>query len=463
MAIIGQQNINIGAENEAAGSDNLYQAFNKVQNNFTTLFGLASPYTAYVGNSGISTYADSASGQVFITNTGVTSISAGTGVTLSGTTGNVIISATGNGVAGVTNVNVTSSTLNVSGAPIVSAGNIVVDLPLIPTGPSFAAGEYTAPTITVDNYGRITQVANTVGVGTVTSVAIQAMGDGLSITNSPITSNGIIEITNTGVTKLNAGTGISLSGDTGEVTISSINTNQGTVTRIEVTSNTLNVTGSPITSDGIIGIELPSNVTVNAFQANTITANTTLSSLGNLVVAGNATLNTLTANTATANFLGHFDGKIGNVTPNTGAFTTVTASGNINATGNVTANYVISNNEVVMNQASVINGGALLFTASNTSNVSLANYTAFFGNPDPQNTAFILPGVDGTAYSILGTDGQANTLGYATLGWKTVITQYVSVLLRNGTSTVFVPPNPVRRKEDIMLRDGTSYAAVTLY
>ena len=114
MAIIGQQNINIGAENEAAGSDNLYQAFNKVQNNFTTLFELASPYTSYVGNGGISTYADSANGQVFITNTGVTSISAGTGVTLSATTGNVIISATGNGNAGVTNVNVTSSTLNVS-------------------------------------------------------------------------------------------------------------------------------------------------------------------------------------------------------------------------------------------------------------------------------------------------------------------------------------------------------------
>lgn len=463
MAIIGQQNINIGAENEAAGSDNLYQAFNKVQNNFTTLFGLASPYTAYVGNGGISTYADSSSGQVFITNTGVTSISAGTGVTLSATTGDVIISATGNGSTGVTNVNVTSSTLNVSGAPIVSAGNIVVDLPLIPTGPSFAAGEYIAPTITIDNYGRITQVANTAGVGTVTSVAIQAVGDGLSITNSPITSNGIIDITNTGVTRLNAGTGISLSGNTGEVTISSINTNQGTVTRIEVTSNTLNVTGSPITSDGTIGIELPANVTTNTFEANVITANTTLSSLGNLIVAGNTTLNTLTANTATANFLGHFDGKIGNVTPNTGAFTTVTASATINATGNLTANYVISNNEVVMNQASVINGGALLFTASNTSNIELANYTAFFGNPDPQNTAFILPGVDGTVYSVLGTDGQANTLGYATLGWKTVITQYVSVLLRNGTSTVYVPPNPVRRKEDIMLRDGTSYAAVTLY
>ena len=463
MAIIGQQNINIGAENEAAGSDNLYQAFNKVQNNFTTLFNLGSPYTSYIGNAGISTYADPASGQVFITNTGVTSISAGTGVTLSGTTGNVIISATGNGNVGVTNVNVTSSTLNVSGAPIVSAGNIVVDLPLIPTGPTFSAGEYIAPTLTVDNYGRITSIANTSGTGTVTSVAIQAVGQGLTITNSPITSSGIIEITNTGVTRINAGTGILLSGSSGEVTISSTNINQGTVTRIEVTSNTLNVTGSPITSDGTINIELPSNVVIDTFEANVITANVTLESLGDLIVAGNANVDVLNANTATANFTGHFDGIIGNSTPNVGSFTTVSASANVNVTGNVTANYISSNNEVIMNQASVINGGALLFTAANTSNVAVANYTAFFGNPSPQNTAFVLPAVDGTVYSVLGTDGQANTLGYATLGWKTVITQYMSVLLRDGTSTVFVPPTPVRRKEDIMLRDGTSYAAVTLY
>lgn len=465
MAIIGQQNINIGAENEAAGSDNLYQAFNKVQNNFTTLFNTASPINSYVGNAGISTYADSANGQVFITNTGVTSIAAGTGIVLSGTTGNVIISATGgaNGGGGtVTNVNVISSTLEISGAPIVSEGNISVELPLIPTGAAFAAGEYNAPTLTVDDYGRITAIANTVGVGTVTSVAIQAVGDGLSIANSPITSDGIIEITNTGVTKLNAGTGITISGNTGEVTISSTNTNLGTVTRIEVTSSTLTVTGSPITSDGTINIEVPSNVALDSFEANTITANVTLRSLGDLVVDGNANVDVLNANTATGNFTGHFDGKIGNTTPNTGSFTTVSAAAG-EVTGNIRANYIQSNNEVIMNQASVINGGALLFTADNTSNVEVANYTAFFGNPDPQNTTFVLPALDGTPYSVLGTDGQANTLGYATLGWKTVITQYVSVLLRDGTSTVFVPPTPVRRKEDIMLRDGTSYASVTLY
>lgn len=461
MAIIGQQNINIGAENEAAGSDNLYQAFNKVQNNFTTLFNLASPYTSYIGNAGISTYADPASGQVFITNTGVTSISAGTGVTLSGTTGNVIISATGNGTSGVTNVNVVSSTLEVSGAPIVSSGNININLPLIPLGPNFAAGQYVSPTLTVDNYGRITEISNTVSVGTVTSVAIEAVGQGLSVTNSPITSNGIIQITNTGVTKINAGTGISLSGDSGEVTISSLNINQGTMTRLEVNSNTLTITGSPVTTEGNIGIELPSNITLDNFTANVITANVSLDTV-DLEVSGNANINALTANSINASFDGSFNGIIGNVTPNIAAFTNVTISSNANLSGNLFANYVIANKELIADQTSIINGGALLFTTANTSDTNVAPFTAFFGSPSPTNTVFVLPGSDGTVYSVLGTDGQANTAGAATLGWKTIVTQYINVEQRDG-NTVYVPPSPVRRNEDILLRDGTTFASVTLY
>lgn len=463
MAIIGQQNINIGAENQATGSDNLYDAFNKVQNNFTRLFDLASPYNSYIGSSGISTFANSSSGQVFITNTGVTSISAGTGITLSSTTGDVIISASGgsNGAAGVTNVNVISNTLDVTGAPIVSQGNISINLPLIPLGPAFAAGQYVAPTLTVDNYGRITEIANTESVGTVTSVAVQAVGQGLSISNSPITSNGIIQITNTGVTRINAGTGISVSGDAGEVTISSLNINQGTMTRLEVNSNTLIVTGSPVTTEGIVEIELPANISLNVFEANTIEANTLITT-PQLTVTGNATIGNLSATTIGSNFVGTFNGVIGNVTPNLGSFTRITASANVNVTGNVTANYVTVNYESISNQASIINGGSLLFTNANTSNTTVANYTAFFGNPNPTNTAFILPGVDGYAYSVLGTDGQANTVGAATLGWKTVVTQYVSVLQRNA-NTVLVPPTVVRRNQDVMLRDGTSFANVTLY
>lgn len=58
------------------------------------------------------------------------------------------------------------------------------------------------------------------GNGSVTSVAASA-GTGISITGSPITGSGTLGITNTGVTQLTAGTGISVSGSTGNVTVSS--------------------------------------------------------------------------------------------------------------------------------------------------------------------------------------------------------------------------------------------------
>ena len=150
MAITGQQPLNIGAENQIAGSDSLYVAFNKIQNNFTTLFTQASPFTTFTGTDGISTTSNTLSGTVTITNTGVTGITAGTGIAISGSTGNVIISATGDGNIGVTSVGITSDTLDVSNTPVVSTGNIVVNLPTLPTDDDFAAGDYTAPTVTVE-------------------------------------------------------------------------------------------------------------------------------------------------------------------------------------------------------------------------------------------------------------------------------------------------------------------------
>lgn len=59
--------------------------------------------------------------------------------------------------------------------------------------------------------------AGDVGVG-VTSVAA-TNGTGISISGSPITSSGTLTITNTGVTSITAGTGISVSASTGSVTI----------------------------------------------------------------------------------------------------------------------------------------------------------------------------------------------------------------------------------------------------
>jgi len=284
MAISGVQVINIGLQNESAGSDSLYVAFNKTKDNFTTLFSCASPYNTFTGNTGIGITANSNSGTVDILNTGVTSIVAGTGISINQSNGAVTITNTGgngNG-AGVTSVGVTSSTLSVSGSPIVSAGNITLNLPTYAN----LAGTYTYPTVTVDTYGRVTAIANANSVGTVTSVGITP-GTGIQVTGSPITTTGNINIINTGVTRLTAGTGISLSGSNGNVTISTANLG-GTVTSIGVSSTSLSVTGSPVTTTGTITVDLNANTTI----AGRLTANT-------IVLAGSEDL----AASAAANLL----------------------------------------------------------------------------------------------------------------------------------------------------------------
>ena len=262
MAISGLQVINIGIQNESIGSDSLYTAFNKVKTNFATLFGNSSPYNTFTGNLGIAVTANSTLGTVDITNTGVLSIIAGTGVTIDQANGNVTISSTGGGGNGggtVTSVGVAAASatrLTVSGSPIVSSGTITMDLAT--TG--VTSGTYTYPTLSVDNYGRILSIANAASVGTVTEVGITP-GAGIQVTGSPVTSSGTMTITNTGVTRLNAGSGISLSGSNGNVTISTA-TGAGTVTSVSVTSTSLTVTGSPIVNAGTISVDIPANVAV---------------------------------------------------------------------------------------------------------------------------------------------------------------------------------------------------------
>ena len=263
MAIGNLQVINVGLPNESVGSDSLYSAFNKTVTNFDTLFACASPYNTYVGNTGITITANSTTGTVNVLNSGVTNIIAGTGVVIDQSNGNVTISSTGggNGSGGtVTSVGlapISAQRLTVTNSPIVSSGIISIDL----ANSGVTSGTYAYPTLTVDQYGRVTNVANAASIGTVTSVGIVTSGIGIQLSGGPITTAGNITIVNTGVTRLSAGTGINLSGSNGNVTISTTTTG-GTVTSVGVSSSSLTVTNSPITSVGTIGIELPANVTV---------------------------------------------------------------------------------------------------------------------------------------------------------------------------------------------------------
>jgi len=263
MAISGIQVIQVGLPNESIGSDSLFSAFSKTVVNFNTLFNTASPYSNVTNGIGTAANANASTGVLTFDNTGVLNILAGTGISLSGSNGNVTISSNGggNGSGGtVTSVGVNSSTLSVnttSSGNIVSSGNIIVDLP------SFAnlAGTYTYPTVTVDQYGRVTTIANASSVGTVSSVNLTTSGVGIQVSGGPITSSGNITVINTGVTRLSAGTGINLSGSNGNVTVSATITG-GTVTSVGLSSSSLTVTNSPVTSTGIMNVELPANVAV---------------------------------------------------------------------------------------------------------------------------------------------------------------------------------------------------------
>lgn len=264
MAISGQQTINVGLPNESANSDSLYVAFNKVNDNFDVLFANGSNFNTFAAGAGISVNANANTGTVTVTNTGVRSIVAGTNITISSANGNVTISANagGNGGGGtVTSVGlapVSNSRLTVSNSPIVSSGNISIDL----ANSGVTAGTYTNPNISIDLYGRITSASNGSISGTVTSVGLSP-GSGIQITGGPVTTSGNITVTNTGVTRINAGSGIAVSSSNGNVTISTSGTVGGTVTSVGLLSNTLTVSGSPVTLAGNISVELPANIAVS--------------------------------------------------------------------------------------------------------------------------------------------------------------------------------------------------------
>lgn len=313
---ISLETINVGAENQATGSDSIYAAFQKTKNNFATISSLASTYTNFVGSNGVSVSSNPSTGTVSFFNTGIIGVVAGTGISTSVVNGVATLSVTGyangNIVAGVTSVSISSNSLSVSGSPIISNGTLTVDLPIIPTSNTFAPGTYTAPTITVDQYGRITGTASASSAGTVTSIDVVANGTGLTVVGAPITTTGTIYLENTGVTKLNAGPGIGLSSQTGVVTIYYDNPTGGTVTSVGVTSNTLTVAPntSPVTTYGDINIEIPSTLPIDELQANTVVAADSIT--GNTIVAN---ISIDGGNSVSANYFIGDGGYLTNVAP----------------------------------------------------------------------------------------------------------------------------------------------------
>ena len=280
MAIANIQNINIGLPNESVGSDSLYTAFNKVNNNFATLFSCASPYTTFVGANGVSACANSTTNIVTITNTGVSSLTAGAGIVLSGSNGNVTISSTGggngNGGGTVTSVGiipVSTNRLTVTNSPIVSSGNISIDL----AQSGVTAASYTNPSLTIDTFGRVTSAAN----GSVVSNVGLTPGSGISITNNTVGSNYQFTVINTGVTSLSAGTGIQLSGGNGAVTVTATVGSVGNIAVINLDGNVSNVLSGTGTWIAASSGSSTGNITFTGATISTNLANTAINILAN--------------------------------------------------------------------------------------------------------------------------------------------------------------------------------------
>jgi len=132
--------------------------------------------TSAVAGSGISV--SGATGAVTIANTGVTSIVAGTNVSISGSTGAVTVNSTDQFTGTVTSVATSSGTfVNVTGGTITTSGTVTADLSATgtPSASNFLRGDNTW--------------AAPAGGGTVTSVA-----SGTGLTGGPITGSGTLSI-----------------------------------------------------------------------------------------------------------------------------------------------------------------------------------------------------------------------------------------------------------------------------
>ena len=115
------------------------------------------------------------------------------------------VSISGAGTGSVSSVSVVSNTLQVSGSPITSVGQIDIEMQATGVTAGLYGSSTQVPVITIDDKGRIVDATNIsigTGTGTVTSVGIISMNNTIAVQFSPITNAGDIDIglPETGVT-----------------------------------------------------------------------------------------------------------------------------------------------------------------------------------------------------------------------------------------------------------------------
>jgi len=209
------------------------------------------------GGTGYSSYS---AGQILVGNGSglVRAFVSGTSpIVVNSTANGIAISYTGGtGIGNVTSVGITAGPgIGVSGSPITGAGNILV----------------TNTGVTQLNAGEGVSVNNVNGDVTVTNTGVKNIQAGTGISLSGTNAN--LTITNSGVTRLVAGTNISLSSSNGVVTITSTASGGGSSYTLPTASSTtlggvkigpgLGINTGVLTNTGVTSIIAGNNIIVN--------------------------------------------------------------------------------------------------------------------------------------------------------------------------------------------------------
>jgi hypothetical protein len=180
------------------------------------------PPTGYAVQIGVVAYANTPNGSIYVKQTTPLAVSASTLV------GQVAVANGGTGAATLTGY------VKGSGTSAMTASSTI---PTTDLSGTITNAQLANSAITIN--GTSTSLGGSISVGTVTSVAATA-GTGISVSGSPITSSGTLNITNTAPDQtvvLTAGTGISTSGTYPNFTITNTSPSSGgTVTSVTGTA-----------------------------------------------------------------------------------------------------------------------------------------------------------------------------------------------------------------------------------